>query len=198
MDANQMKEQNPSGKGLTGKITGFFSKIVPPFGRQDEENSAGGTPAPVTELKACISGESFPLEKVNDQVFSMKILGDGLAIRPSSEIIVAPANGVVCNVAESKYALGLEFSNGIQLLIHVGIDTVAMKEMNGKGFKTFVKEGDTVKTGQKLLSFSRSDIRRAGYEDTVMMIVTENKQELPLNFAPYGSVERGTSTVISF
>lgn len=151
--------------------------------------------APSAELRACVSGTAIQLESVNDQVFSQKILGDGIAIIPDSEDILAPADGVVCTVADSLHAVGIQMENGIQVLIHVGIDTVTM---NSKGFESFVTEGEKVYCGQKLLHFSREEIRNAGHEDTIMMIVTENKNDLPLFTSANGTVAAGTSPVISF
>lgn len=148
----------------------------------------------VRELTACVNGTSIDLETVEDQVFSSKMMGDGVAFQPASEDILAPADGVICTVAETKHAVGIQLNNGVQVLIHVGIDTVAMK---GNGFQTFVKEGQAVTKGQKLLHFDRKAIQEAGYKDTIMMLVVENEKELPLNKAPYGNID-GNSAVIHF
>ena len=127
-------------------------------------------------LKAFLSGKVIPIENVNDQVFSAKILGDGLAIEPESEIIVAPCDGVISTVmADSKHAVGITAENGMELLIHEGIDTVAL---NGEGFELFVKEGDSIKTGDKLIHFDPELIKSKGYQTTCILVVT-NSDDFP-------------------
>lgn len=127
-------------------------------------------------LKAFLSGKVISIENVNDQVFSAKILGDGLAIEPESEIIVAPCDGVVSTVmADSKHAVGITTKNGMELLIHEGIDTVAL---NGEGFELFVKEGDSIKTGDKLIHFDPELIKSKGYQTTCILVVT-NSDDFP-------------------
>ncbi|MBQ7630256.1 MAG: PTS glucose transporter subunit IIA [Selenomonadaceae bacterium] len=151
--------------------------------------------APVTELKAHATGESIQLADVNDGVFSAKMLGDGLTVQPGQSEVVAPADSTVCSIADSKHAIGLQLNNGVQILIHIGIDTVAM---NGKGFTVHVKEGQQVNAGDKLVTFDRDEIKKAGYRDVIMMIVVENAKELPLNFQTYGNVTAGADTVVKF
>ena len=127
-------------------------------------------------LKAFLSGKVISIENVNDQVFSAKILGDGLAIEPESEIIVAPCDGVISTVmADSKHAVGITTKNGMELLIHEGIDTVAL---NGEGFELFVKEGDSIKTGDKLIHFDPELIKSKGYQTTCILVVT-NSDDFP-------------------
>lgn len=159
------------------------------------EATAPAKESAVKELKAYATGESIQLADVNDGVFSAKMLGDGLATIPSKGEVTAPADSIVCSVAASKHAIGLQLDNGVQLLIHIGIDTVAM---NGKGFTVHVKEGQQVKAGDKLVSFDREEIKKAGYKDTIMLIVVENEQNLPLNFSQYGKVNAGENTVVKF
>lgn len=147
---------------------------------------------PVTELKAYISGEAIKIEDVKDGVFSEKILGDGMAIIPSDEVVTAPCAAEVCSVADTKHAVGLQLENGLQLLIHIGLDTVSM---NGAGFQVFVKEGQKVKAGEKLVSFDKKMIKEAGFPDTVIFVVLENSAELPLNFQ-YGMVQKNESVIM--
>lgn len=143
---------------------------------------------PVKELKAYVTGEAIKIEEVGDGVFSEKMLGDGIATIPSDEVVVSPADGVICSMAESKHAVGIQLNNGVQLLIHIGLDTVSM---NGTGFEVYVKEGDFVRCGQKLIGFDMDEIRKAGFKDTVMMIVVENEKDLSLDFTGYGMVKAG-------
>ena len=124
------------------------------------------------ELCAILSGKVIPIEEVPDEVFANKVMGDGVAFEPSDETVVSPCDGTISVVMEeSKHACGITLSNGVELLIHVGIDTVSM---NGDGFETFVKSGDKVKKGQPLIKFSKDKIKNAGYKDTTMLIITDN------------------------
>ena len=98
-------------------------------------------------------------------------MGDGVAFEPSDETVLSPCDGTISVVMEdSKHACGITLSNGMELLIHVGINTVSM---NGDGFETFIKTGDKVKKGQPLIKFSKEKIKNAGYNDTTMLIVTD-------------------------
>lgn len=127
-------------------------------------------------LKAFLSGKVISIENVKDPVFSAKILGNGLAIEPENELIVAPCDGVISTVmADSKHAVGITAENGMELLIHEGIDTVAL---NGEGFELFVKEGDNVKEGDKLIHFDAKLIKSKGYQTTCILVVT-NSDDFP-------------------
>ena len=104
-------------------------------------------------------------------MFSQHVMGDGLAIEPTDTLVKAPAAGKVSAVMEdSRHACGLAFENGMEVLIHVGIDTV---DMNGDGFELFVKEGDQVKAGDPLIRFDYNKIRAAGHPATTVLVVTE-------------------------
>ena len=133
-------------------------------------------PANPNELKAFLSGKVIPIEEVKDPVFSSKMLGDGLAIEPTSELILAPCDGVISTVmAESKHAVGITAANGMELLIHEGVDTVAL---NGEGFVLYVNEGDTVKAGDILIKFDAELIKSKGYQASCVLAVT-NSDEYP-------------------
>lgn len=122
-------------------------------------------------LKAFLSGTVLPISDVPDPTFASKDLGDGIAIRPEgTDTVTAPGNGTVLAASEHMpHACGLKLDNGIELLIHIGIDTVAM---NGTGFRLLVKEGQRVTAGQKLVQFDQEAIIKAGYDPVTMMIVT--------------------------
>lgn len=123
-------------------------------------------------LKAFLSGKVIPIEDVKDPVFSSKMLGNGLAIEPVNELIVSPCDGVISTVmTDSKHAVGITASNGMELLIHEGIDTVAL---NGEGFTLFVNEGDKVKAGDKLIHFDAGLIQSKGYQVTCILAVTNS------------------------
>ena len=128
-------------------------------------------PAAPIMLKAICNGRTLPLSEVPDDVFSKGIMGEGMAFEPTNDTIYAPADAKVSVVMEdSRHACGLQLADGTELLIHIGVDTVDMK---GDGFTLFVHEGDTVKAGDKLISFSPDKIAAAGHPKTTIFIVTE-------------------------
>ena len=116
-----------------------------------------------------IKGTVIPLPEVKDATFASEALGKGAAIIPEEGVVYAPFDGVVEMVFDTKHALGLNNGNGIELLIHVGLNTV---ELDGKYYETYVKDGDAIKAGQKLLSFDMKGIKEAGYDLTTPVIVT--------------------------
>lgn len=94
------------------------------------------------KLHAVVSGNCINIEKVNDSVFSKRLMGDGVAIIPNSNVVVAPCNGKVTVLTESKHAFGMVSDEGVEILVHIGIDTV---NLQGDGFKNEVSQGDNVK-----------------------------------------------------
>ena len=117
-----------------------------------------------------VEGKVIDRESIPDDTFASGVLGDGVGIEPAAELVVAPFDGVVSSVADSRHAVGLE-SGGMELLIHVGVDTV---NMQGDGFACLVAEGDEVKAGQPLIRFDREKIKAAGYSDTVAVLLTNS------------------------
>ena len=117
-----------------------------------------------------VEGNVIPYTQIPDDTFASGVLGAGVGVQPTGEVVVAPFDGEITSVAESKHAVGIEH-NGMELLIHVGVDTVAM---NGDGFNCLVHEGDHVKAGQPLIQFSRAKIKAAGYSDTVAVLLTNS------------------------
>lgn len=109
------------------------------------------------------------LENVNDVAFAQKLIGDGIAVVPKESNIVSPIDGEVAMVFPTGHAIGLKTNEGVEILIHVGIDTV---ELEGKGFKVFVKQGDKVKVGDKLLKVNLEEVINEGYEVDTMVLVT--------------------------
>jgi len=148
--------------------------------------SEAGQPAMILhcsegELYQPTPGTIIPRERIPDETFASGVLGEGVGIEPSEGIVCAPFDAVVVTLPETRHAIGLA-ANGMEVLIHVGIDTVSM---NGEGFRAFVDVGDTVTTGQKLLSFEREKIRNAGHRDTVVVLLT-NSDELEDVSCPVG------------
>lgn len=124
-----------------------------------------------TIIYAPVSGKVICREDIPDETFASGIMGEGVGIKPEEEIIVAPFDGEITSVVDTGHAVGLTSSDGVELLIHVGVDTV---KMQGDGFQVFVTEGQKVKTGEKLLKFDRDKIRKAGYSDTTVVLVTNS------------------------
>ncbi len=122
-------------------------------------------------LYAPLTGTVIPLEEVPDETFSAGILGQGLAIQPDDPTVYAPFDGTVIQTVDSKHAVGLRSADGMEVLIHVGIDTV---DMNGQGFTLYCKEGDAVKRGQRLLNFDPEAVKAAGHPTVTVVIVTNS------------------------
>lgn len=152
--------------------------------------------ADVKELKSILDGKVMPIEEAPDDVFSQKIMGDGLAIEPSNTVVTAPADCEVSVVmADTGHACGLSLPNGAELLIHVGVDTV---DMGGDGFKLLVKEGDHVKAGQPLIEFDPAKIKAAGHPCTTMLIVTSEGNAANIKMHSGIDAKAGETTVISW
>ncbi len=131
-----------------------------------------------TELYSPMNGKIVKLEDVEDEAFSQKILGDGVAIEPSEGKLFAPCDCKVESIADTKHAINLVTENGCEILLHIGIDTV---RLNGQHFKAHVKEGDNVKQGSLLLTFDIESIKKAGYKVTTPMIIC--------NYEDYNGIE---------
>ena len=148
---------------------------------EERENGAPEKESPAAEasgaplhLKAFLSGKTVPIEEVPDEVFSKKTLGEGMAIEPTDNVLLAPADGSVSVVMEeSNHAVGLSLPNGTEILLHIGLDTVAM---NGDGFQSFVKMGEQVREGQELIRFDPEKIRAAGHPLITVLVVTEGPE----------------------
>ncbi|WP_223902221.1 glucose PTS transporter subunit IIA [Lactobacillus laiwuensis] len=128
-----------------------------------------------TKILAPVAGEVINLEDVNDPVFSQKKLGEGFAVKPSAGEIVSPVTGKVVMVAETKHALGLQTADGVEVMIHLGIDTV---ELDGKPFDWQVAAGSEVKAGQQLGAMDLQAIKDAQKDDTVILAVTNTADVL--------------------
>ena len=160
------------------------------------EESDGETAEPLTELKAGLTGKVIPLDDVPDNVFSQHVMGDGIAIEPESDTVVAPANATVNAVmADTGHACGLTFANGMELLIHIGVDTV---DMNGDGFTLLVSEGQKVKAGTPLIRFDKEKIHAAGHPSVTVFIVTEEGNAKGIQYLSGMEAVAGETPVIRF
>ncbi len=121
------------------------------------------------EVKAPIKGNLIPLSEVSDDVFSQKMLGDGFAVKPTGQEVVAPVSGTITTLFPTKHAIGIKTDEELEVLIHLGIDTV---ELKGEPFKLFVEQGDSVKAGDKLAEMDIADVADHGLDNTVMVVYT--------------------------
>ena len=135
-----------------------------------------------------LSGNVIPLEQVADGVFSEKMVGDGFAVEPTDNQVYAPADCEVMTVFGTKHAIGLTTTDGVELLIHLGIDTV---QMNGAPFTIEVKEGDKLKKGDKIGSFDEKMIVEAGYRTVTPVVVTNSDAYTSFTLQKTGKVSAG-------
>ena len=149
--------------GNIGSANKNSDEKVISFEQKTEEQNDG-------VITAYANGELTEIEKVNDETFASKVLGDGIAIIPEDGNIYAPVDGEISVVMESGHAVGFTDMNGTVYLIHIGIDTV---QLNGKYFKINVQVGDQIKRGDLLVSFDKEKVEKAGFDTVCMLIVTE-------------------------
>lgn len=158
---------------------------------KEEEKKISGQ----KELKAFLKGRAIRLKEVGDGVFSEGVMGDGIAIIPEDNVLYAPADAKVAVLMEkSRHACGLSLDNGMEILLHVGIDTV---DMNGDGFEYLVKEGQRVAVGTPLLRFDRKKIKAAGHPDTTVCIITEQGSVEKVSFyTGMNTAEKATTIAV--
>ena len=114
-----------------------------------------------------VDGMLIPLHEVPDQMFSQKLMGDGFAVIPEGNIIVAPLSGVAESVFPTGHAVGIKTKDGIECIVHIGLDTV---ELNGEGFKPLIKQGTKIKAGDPMIEIDRELISSKGYSVTTMVV----------------------------
>lgn len=124
------------------------------------------------KIIAPMTGEVVDISEVPDEVFSKKMVGDGIAIIPSNGMVTSPCNGKIVHIFPTNHALGIITEEGIEILIHIGIDTV---ELKGKGFKKLVNVGDKVKIGQPLMEVDLNFIKES-FKEIISPIVITNKE----------------------
>ncbi|PLS16248.1 PTS glucose transporter subunit IIA [Bacillus sp. M6-12] len=162
----------------------MFKKL---FGKKESEPFAG-------ELAAPLTGKAVQLEDVPDPVFSQKMMGDGIAIDPAEGVVVAPVTGEIVQIFPTKHAVGIKSKDGIEILIHIGLETVAM---NGEGFEAHVSQGDTVKKGDKLISFDLDLIREKAKSTVTPIIITNGDDFGGLQKTSEQSLTRGTTVLLT-
>lgn len=173
---------------VVGKRKGIDQVVVE--AEADEAVVDAGAPV---EFKAHVSGKAIALKELKDGVFSEGMVGDGFAISPVGDTVLAPADGVIAVLMEeSRHAVGMRLSDGTEILIHVGLDTVSMK---GDGFAYLVKEGDRVSAGDPILRFDSAKIKAAGHSDAVIFVRTQKGSKQSLEVRAKGTVEAGKNIV---
>ncbi|MBP3684578.1 MAG: PTS transporter subunit EIIC [Oscillospiraceae bacterium] len=144
-------------------------------------------------ILAPLSGQAVPLEQVPDDVFSQKILGDGIAILPTDGKLYAPVDGEVASIAETLHAYGFTSEDGLEILVHVGLDSVKLK---GEGFTPHVKEGDKVTAGQLVAEIDLKLLESRGVPTITPVLVCEGAEDAPMNTIT-GNVQAGKNPVIT-
>lgn len=173
--------------------TGAGAKAVAemPSKRADKEKDEVSN-----QLKAFLQGKVISLKEVGDGVFSEGVMGDGLAIVPESDILYSPADaGVEVLMPESCHACGLRLDNGMEVLLHIGIDTV---NMQGDGFAYLVEEGQRVTAGTPLIRFDRKKIKEAGHPDITVCIVTEKGEAENIQFYTGMDAKVNDTVIVTF
>ena len=177
------------------QVIGFGEKETEEKNENNDVNVNEGQPIlnmGIKEIKSPISGKVIELEKVNDPVFSSGAMGKGVAIEPIDNKVYAPFDGVIEFIADTKHAIGLLSDDGVEVLIHVGMDTV---KMNGKGFDVKTKVNSKVKAGDLLLEFDKSVIEKEGYSLITPIVITnaDNYEDKQLNINK--EVESGNTII---
>lgn len=140
------------------------------------------------EVLAPISGRSVPLSEVSDEIFASGMAGDGVAVVPSeSGEVVAPISGTLVKLFEGGHAFGIAAGGGVELIVHLGLDTI---EMRGAAFEKLATEGDEVQAGQPIVRFDLDGINNAGYDPVTPVVVT-NADEHPISNTKNGEVQAG-------
>lgn len=124
-------------------------------------------------LYAPVNGTVISLEQVNDKVFASKMMGDGIAFQFEEDILYSPCNGEITMIPKTLHAYGFKLSNGAEVLIHIGLDTVAL---NGEGFKALVKQGDKVKVGDPIVKVNQAFMKSKNIDLTTPMVITNGNE----------------------
>ena len=157
-----------------------------------EAPTAAEVAAEAVTVTSPLEGRAVPISEIPDPVFSTGVVGDGIAIEPTSNTVVCPADATVVTAPDSGHAFGLKLDSGVELLIHVGIDTV---ELGGKGFDVKVKAGDHVSAGQPLVVFDPTVIDEAGYSKITPVLVTNGFDYSNVTGIPADDVTTGTPVI---
>jgi len=143
--------------------------------------------AKVRDIYAPVEGEVLALETVNDDVFSQKMLGDGVAIKPTSNLFTAPIDGVVSKIFSTNHAYSIKGDKGLEVMVHIGLETVALE---GKGFTRKAQEGDKVKVGDVIIEVDLAYIE-AHAKDSITPVIVLEESDVEVLEKKFGSVQIG-------
>ncbi|MFY4776027.1 PTS sugar transporter subunit IIA [Metabacillus sp. RGM 3146] len=160
----------------------MFKKL---FGKKEEKVMEETVFSPLT-------GKLVSLEEVPDPVFSQKMMGDGMALEPSDGLVVSPVEGEIIQLFHTKHAIGIRSKTGMEILIHIGLETVGM---NGEGFEAHVKEGDKVKPGDRLLTCDLALIKKKAASIISPIVITNGDILESVSKEPAGEVKHGYSPI---
>lgn len=144
------------------------------------------------EIAAPVDGKCIRIEEVADPVFSGKMMGDGFAVVPEGDVVSAPVSGEIVMIPESKHAFGMKTKGGVELLVHIGLDTVAL---NGEGFTVLARQGSKVKAGDPVIRFDKKAMEAKNIDLTTMVVFTSG-YEKPVELACYGQQVKAGEIVI--
>jgi len=167
-------------------------------GKQEEsaeKKTADTASLAVHEIKAVANGKAIPVSEVPDEVFASKALGDGIAVIVTDGKVCSPADGVITMVADTLHAYGIETEDGLELCVHIGVNTV---ELKGKGFTPKVKEGDHVKAGQLLCEVDMELLKEKGYPTHTPILMTNGDECADVQLLPTPDAKAGKTTVITY
>ena len=159
---------------------------------KDTEKEIQGKIINTIVLNSPLTGIAKDLSEAPDEAFANKMMGDGVVVIPTDGNVVAPADGEIIFVFPSKHAVGLKTTDGLELLIHIGIDTV---KLDGKGFETFVKDGDKLKKGDKLLSFDLEFIKDNAPSIASPIICTALNSKQKVRLLKTGEIKAGEAII---
>ncbi|MBW7987697.1 beta-glucoside-specific PTS transporter subunit IIABC [Lactobacillus helveticus] len=181
VDADYNKKQAQKVAEAANEATEVANNPIVAASEDEKLNSS-------TKLVSPLNGDVKPLSEIKDEVFSSGAMGQGVAIEPSEGVLHAPADGKIALVFPTGHAVGINTTDGAEVLMHIGMDTV---NLQGKGFKTLVQKGQEVKAGDPLVEFNIKEIKAAGYEVATPVVVTNSKKYESINQVANGTVEVG-------
>ena len=129
---------------------------------------------PDDDVLAVVTGKMIPAFQIQDPIFAQEMMGQTIGFVPEQSDVVSPVNGIISVLFPTKHAFGIQADNGNEYLVHIGIDTVSL---DGKGFKAFVKQGNRVKAGQKIIEVDWNLLQKGGFNTTTMLILTNKKSD---------------------
>lgn len=174
-------------------MANFFKKL---FGKSQSNNVESTTvESPKNSLVAVATGDLIPLSEVPDPVFAGKMAGDGAAIMVKGDTIVAPADGELSLVFKTKHAFAMTLENGLELLVHIGVDTVSL---NGEGFEQLVEAGTKVKAGTPIIKIDRDFILGKGLSLATPVLITNVDAAKSITAVETGSVVAGKEIVVNY